>query len=290
MINICDCIIYDYGELKEEKDFMISKIVEFTANTWQAERGEWEKGRDTKQGKEAEQAVFLYFSKYATSLKYIPYDAIRNDRFEKHAPFDGVVFDEKKVSKEALTGIFKKINDEIAEGKYGRISAGLRSEMLASGVFSVEVKSTKVNDTKRSAANFKSYDNRDEIKNLINAICRDDFFTYPHYTRTGEYTWEMYCNFCKSRNPAFSLLSGAALFEAVKAFELSYMDEFYIRVYMDEIHKKAIILGYIAKNDLMEPPFLKKMPQKGKSEEALYLAKSLNDRKHLKDLIAFIEK
>lgn len=187
MINAFDCIIYDYSELINEKDVTVSKIVEHTANTWQPTRGTEEKGRDTTQGKIAEQAVTLYFSKCATSVKYIPYDVIRTDNFEKHAPFDGVLIDEAKVSEEILTGIFQKINDEIDRGSYGQISANLRAEMLAAGVFSVEIKSTKVNDKKRSVANFKSYDNNVEIVNLLKTICQDDFLTYPHYTRKGDY-------------------------------------------------------------------------------------------------------
>lgn len=226
MINAFDCIIYDYSELINEKDVTVSKIVEHTANTWQPTRGTEEKGRDTTQGKIAEQAVTLYFSKCATSVKYIPYDVIRTDNFEKHAPFDGVLIDEAKVSEEILTGIFQKINDEIDRGSYGQISANLRAEMLAAGVFSVEIKSTKVNDKKRSVANFKSYDNNVEIVNLLKTICQDDFLTYPHYTRKGDYNWESYCNYCKNKNGAFSQLSGSALSEAVKTVELANMDEF----------------------------------------------------------------
>ena len=67
------------------------------------------------------------------------------------------------------------------------------------------------------------------------------------------------------------------------------MDDFYIRVYMDEIHNKALILGFITKEDFMKPPYIKKMPKFGKSENALYLAKNLTARKPLEDLITLIE-
>lgn len=290
MINAFNCIIYDYSELAIEKDVTVSKIVAHTANTWQPARGTEEKGKDTTQGKMAEQAVILYLSQCADSIRYIPYDEIRKDNFQKHAPFDGVLVDSAKVSEETLSDIFQKINDEIDRGSFGQISASLRSEMLAAGVFSVEVKSTKVNDKKCAAANFKSYDKDEEIANLLNAICQDDFLTYPHYTRKGDYNWESYCNYCKKRNSTFSQLSGSALSDAVKAVELANMDEFYIRVYMDDVHEKALILGFITKGDFMEFPLLKKMIHKGKSEKALYLAKNLNYRKPLNELIALIEK
>lgn len=290
MINIFNCIIYDYSELTNEKDVTVSKIVEHTANTWQPARGTEEKGRDTTQGKMAEQAVLLYFSKCATSVKYIPYDVIRTDNFQKHAPFDGVLIDEAKVTEETRSLIFKKINDEIDRGSYGQISTNLRKEMLAAGVFSVEIKSTKVSDNKRVAANFKSYDNKPEVADLLEAICQDDFLTYPHYKRMGDYTWESYCIYVKNKDINFSSLSGADLSNAVKAVELANMDEFYIRVYMDDIHKKALILGFIGKDDFMEFPFIKKMPRAGKSEKALYLAKKLNHRKPLSELISLIER
>lgn len=58
---------------------------------------------------------------------------------------------------------------------------------------------------------------------------------------------------------------------------------------MDEIHNKALILGFITKEDFMESPYIKKLILWGKSENALYLAKPLTARKPLKDLISLIE-
>lgn len=59
---------------------------------------------------------------------------------------------------------------------------------------------------------------------------------------------------------------------------------------MDDVYEKALILGFITKGDFMEFPLLKKMIHKGKSENALYLARKLSDRKPLNNLIALIEK
>lgn len=58
---------------------------------------------------------------------------------------------------------------------------------------------------------------------------------------------------------------------------------------MDEIHNKALVLGFITKEDFMESPYVKKMIRRGKSENALYLAKPLTARKPLEDLISLIE-
>ena len=74
MINAFDCIIYDYNEITADSNDAVSQIVSHTANTWQANRGRAEKVRDAKQGKQAEQAVSLFFSKYVKSgiTKSIP--------------------------------------------------------------------------------------------------------------------------------------------------------------------------------------------------------------------------
>ena len=105
MIKAFDCIICDYNEITADTDDNVSQIVSHTANTWQANRGTAEKGRDTKQGKQAEQAVSLFFAKNYSSVKYISYDTIRTDNFLKHAPFDGVLVDCNKVSKTTLLPI-----------------------------------------------------------------------------------------------------------------------------------------------------------------------------------------
>lgn len=289
MINAFDCIIYDYNEITADSNDAVSQIVWHTANTWQANRGTAEKGRDTKQGKQAEQAVSLFFSKYHTSVKYISYDDIRTDNFLKHAPFDGVLVDCNKVSNTTLTEKFAKINKEIADGLYGSISPELRAELYDAGIYTVEIKSTKVNDKKRKTAAFSSYNETVQIKNLLTAICVDDFLTYPHFRRTGDYDWNSYCSYVQRRVPELSSFTGIALQNAIKEIELANMDDFYIRVYMDEIHNKALILGFITKEDFMVSPYIKKMILWGKSENALYLAKPLTARKPLEDLITLIE-
>lgn len=289
MINAFDCIIYDYNEITTDSNDAVSQIVSHTANTWQANRGTAEKGRDTKQGKQAEQAVSLFFSKYHTSVKYISYDNIRTDNFLKHAPFDGVLVNCNKVSNTMLAEKFANVNKEIAKGSYGVISTELRAELYDAGIFTVKIKSTKVNDKKRAAASFSSYDEAVQIKNLLTAICADDFLTYPHFSRTGDYDWNSYCSCVQRRIPELSPFTGVALQNAVKEIELANMDDFYIRVYMDEIHNKALILGFITKEDFMVSPYIKKMIHWGKSENALYLAKPLTARKPLEDLISLIE-
>lgn len=289
MINAFNCIIYDYSDIVADEDNTVSKIVAHTANTWQANRGVEEKGRDTKQGKQAEEAVSLFYSKYQSNVKYISYDTIRTDNYSKHAPFDGVLINTKNVTDKTITEIFAKINQEIEQGSYGNITPELRTEMHDAGIFTVEIKSTKVNDRKRSAVNFSSYNDNTQIKKFLTAICKDDFLTCPHFIRTGDYDWDSYCLYVQQKIPELCSLTGITLKNAVKEIELANMDDFYIRVYMDEIYKKALILGFISKEDFMSSPYIKKMVLTGKSEDALYLARNLSARKPLEDLISLME-
>ena len=97
-----------------------------------------------------------------------------------------------------------------------------------------------------------------------------------------------YCEYVKTRILSFNELQGEILYEAVKSLELSCMDNFYIRVYIDYKYNKILIMGFIDKKELLNPPYIKKMPQFGKSENALYFAKSLNRRRRIEDLLKIL--
>lgn len=283
MINIDNCIIYDFTEVESSKD-TADLIAVNTVNTWQQWRGGEEKAKDTEQGKLAENAFIKFIHDNKSNIKYVPYDDIRTDEFKKHAPFDGMVIKPGTEQTKEYFEIVAKINNEIEQNSFGKISVDLRREMFSKGIYTVEIKSTKVNDKKRSKASFTGYDDEDGIKRLIEAICVDDFLTYPLYTRTGEQTWDTYCTLAKRKNENLKPLEGDELSRAVKSNELANMDDVYIRVYVDVIYKKLLILGYITKNDLLNPPYIKKMLKWDKSENALYFAKNLKSRKFIGEL------
>ena len=97
--------------------------------------------------------------------------------------------------------------------------------------------------------------------------------------------WEEYCNYVKSVDHCFSGLIGKDLSDAVKAKELANMDDFYIRVYVDMENRAVLIIGYITREVFIETPALKKMVQKYKSEDALYLYKTLKSRNFIKNFV-----
>jgi hypothetical protein len=55
------------------------------------------------------------------------------------------------------------------------------------------------------------------------------------------------------------------------------MSHIYIRVYIDELHKKAYIIGMISANSFIDNLVIKHMPQYNKSESALYLATKIRN-------------
>ena len=62
--------------------------------------------------------------------------------------------------------------------------------------------------------------------------------------------------------------------EVVKK-ELSENSDIFIRVYVDD--DGYYLIGFITKEDLLKNPEIKKMIKPGKSQRALYFAKSLKD-------------
>ena len=281
MERIFGCIIYDYDELILEDDNS-ERIAHNTVNTWQGWRGEKEKLDNTRQGKIAESAISTFYQD--KDICYISYDEFRADGFEKHAPFDGLLYTPLCVSEKDFYMLLDEINDEIAQSGVGQISPQLREKLRAYNVFTVEIKSTRISIKKIQYSGFKSYDSFTDKQRLISEICKDDFLTYPKHTRTGDHTWESYCAMVKLRNPAFSRLNGLALLSAVRDMELEYMDDYYIRVYMDESNRKVLILGYITRFDMMNPPIIKKMILPGKSNNALYLSQPLTKRTPIEEL------
>lgn len=82
-----------------------------------------------------------------SSLRYRSYDAIRGDHFEKHAPFDGVIFD-ARISDVILKEAFDRIREDVNEspGDCGTIAVRTREFLEDSGVFTVEIKSSLLQD------------------------------------------------------------------------------------------------------------------------------------------------
>ena len=106
VIYVKDYVFLENISFEERTSDLIAKN---TCNTWQKKRDLLEKIKDTKQGKLAEKFVKQYIEQH-TGLSYLEYDEIRIDNYEKHAPFDGLLYLKDKLNKDILDECIKKIN------------------------------------------------------------------------------------------------------------------------------------------------------------------------------------
>ena len=268
--------------LKEE-DFGLSvdTIAQHTENTWQPDRGEAEIRRNTFQGKLAEEIVENYLKK-VRHLGYLSYDAFRDDASQKHAPFDGLLYD----SGSDLQEVIQLVRGEVQLSSHSSISPEARDTIRQLGCRTVEIKSTKINQKRKQRADFQTYARPQNVARLIEVILQDDFLTYPHYCRSGEISnLQNYCRFVQESEQHFAGLSGEALLDAIIANEKRYQCDIFIRVYTDEAQKYAFILGYLTRDAFFDRNIqIKKMTQPNKSEKAIYFAKNLSSAEDITHL------
>ena len=134
----------------------------------------------------------------------------------------------------------------------------------------MEIKSTRIT-------------NRHKEKDTINyqAILNDDFLAYPKFYRKVPSgieinNWHKYLDYCMNNNKTQPNTDLATLQE----IELNNMYDFYARVYVDQNSSNLFdiyIIGYITKQNLIKDSVIKRMPQYGKSEQALYIATQIKN-------------
>jgi hypothetical protein len=275
-----DVIIFKNLDLKNPAVFS-EKISKNTANTWQSNKDDKEKLKDTQQGKVAEGIVSDYLVE-VLKIKYLSYDSFRSNNFEKHAPFDGLIITEK-TSKEDIKEGINKINAEISKNRFGIISGKTRLHLEKKGIYTVEIKSTKV------AQRHKRLGNSDKM--TIDQIKNDDFLTYPKFLRKSSSVNNIndYMSYLKERKIIPNVTQGNDL-EIIKGIELSYMNYFFIRIYLDYDENKAYLIGFITKSDFfVKMPTIKKMIKFGKSEEAIYFSLPLSSSRAIDNIGSLIK-
>jgi hypothetical protein len=247
-------------------DNSVGKIVDFTANTWQSDRTLSEKKSDTNLGKLAEEVLEDFFRAHLPNIEYLSYDTFRSNNYEKHAPFDGIVYS-KNISAEVLSVFIVKINNEVTNNQWGKISNSLKLDLEKNLIYTVEVKSTRVAERHKR--------NGIDTDSIKKSILQDDFLEYPTRLRTVKFgtmnTLEDYIKFCE-KVEVISCPSGSDKNQIIRDFEQVNMRYFYFRVYIDESLNKAYIVGYIDKFVFSSLFVWKKMKKINKSEHALYLA------------------
>lgn len=272
-----------YGELRIDRS-VIDQITDNTAETWQPDRENDERGSNTEQGKVAEEIVEQFVGQFFTNrISSKSYDEIRNDGFRKHAPFDFLIWETGATD---ISPIILSIQNDISNtpNQFVRLSEYTRRLCKESKVKIVEIKSTKIREAQKRDSGFNgNYDDPNEVLKLVNEIKRcDDIFCYPHFKRSDaseDYSMQDYCQYVKRREVSLANLTGEQLRRRVIDLEVVHQcSDVFVRVYLDQEAKRGFVIGWMQRERLLDYAVLfKKMVQRNKSERALYFAKNLTE-------------
>lgn len=297
VIRLFDHIVCAYYDEHSVDHSIVGHIVQNTVDTWQPDRKLTERGKDTEQGKIAEEIVERFLGEYyRDEMEIKSYDEIRNDNYKKHAPFDFLMWKKGTVD---ITPIVLSIQNDISNtpNEFVRISENTRRLCRYFDVKIAEVKSTKIrNDLKLHACFHGDYHDETEVRRLFETIRQeDDIFCYPHYKRSessDQYTLTDYCEYVKTLQPSLTGFSGDMLWQEVLALEKKMQCcDVIIRVYLDPAARSGMIIGWMKREDLLDEAVqFKRMWQKGKSERALYFAKSLSQTEGMDKLLTVFHK
>lgn len=269
-----DFIIFPVPEDSALDNNEIEQIVTHTHNTWQQNRPIEEIRANTKQGKKAEIVVEKFLEDNSRS-RYLSYDKIRRDEFEKHAPFDGIIYS-ITVEREVLIAAIEHINEDVrtSAGDSGTITVSTREFMENNGIYTVEIKSSMLQDPRdyvRMQHKIKEERTEDDYRRLCEYIKGFyDYFVYPHFCRDNINikTFYDYTVFIRRQRNYFPKDKQAFLYDLMKD-EYDNACDIYTRVFFDNISNEIIIPGYVIKTRFFEEPRIRKMPSP-KSRNAIY--------------------
>lgn len=279
MINFKNTIIIEFSEVLKHDNVNIKSLVEQTVNTWQPHRTMMEKTADTQLGKFAEDCIITALEKNGID-NYHSYDSFRNDNLKYHAPFDGII------SNNLTNDIINLINEAVVK-EGSKLSFQTREKIRKTNSYTVEIKSTRLSQKYKAKAVFNDYNDEIQLGRLIDNLNNLDFLAYPYFTRYGDMTFEQYCYNVETKF-LHSGLRGAELREHIKEIELNNASDIYIRIFIDEVCKKAIIMGWIDRNTFFKQPETSKLILPGKSEIPLYFVSKIKNGKplfNLKDVL-----
>lgn len=246
-------VIFSPKDKFKELNLNESVIINHTENTWEKNRDKREINKNTIQGKIVEE-FFVDLIEYKNSisdklkLKYITYDQIRLDNFKKHAPLDGLLFEQGNPYVEE---VINKINISVSISKYGKLNRDIINFCTKHKVYLVEIKSSKIPDkiyydAKRECGNdsnrirFQKY----IVNSLFNKM---DLFKYPLFTRnngTKIHNTKDYLQWVKNN---IYFMKGKNDTEILE-YEIGESLNLYTRVFIDDktVGKdgKPIFIGY----------------------------------------------
>ncbi len=267
----------------------VEKIVDNTANTWQKGRTREEMYHDTLQGKLAEDmyADFIKFYQPEQTILYLSYDDFREDGFEKHAPIDGILY---LSGNKWLQNGLNIINNDVQNNQYGKVSPNTLSYLKSKGLYTVEVKSSRVPDKDYNGISKQAFRKAHQQQQLISNLRKRDFFVYPEFSRTiGKkvHNFNDYCKYVVEYHSQFAGLSKQELIREIVIKELETKCDIYTRIFMDWNTTESIIgyiTGYALGTDFFIEPRIINMSRKDKSENALYYVFPIESCRNLLDI------
>jgi len=266
MITLQDIILYKNISCPSKLLEQIKIIATHTKNTWQSNRLLGDIIKDTTIGKIAEHTLKEHIAKHSGYV-ILDYDDFRVNNYKKHAPLDCIVFEKQNPN---LQLAINAINLDATNNPNGVMSDNTKELLKNLKIYTMEIKSTRIA-------------NRHKENGAINyqVILNDDFLAYPKFYRKVPSdieinNWHKYLNHCISN----SRVQPNTDLTTLQEIELNNMYDFYARVYVEQINDNLFdihIMGYITKQDFIKNSVIKRMPQCGKSEQALYIATQIEN-------------
>jgi hypothetical protein len=241
-------IIFGYKDDLRNIELNLNKITNHTVNTWEANRNQSELYKNTLQGKIVEE-FFIDLINYKNKinnkrqLSFISYDAFRSDSFEKHAPFDGLIFEEHNSN---VAMIINEINACLSNNEYGKLDNKTLDLCKENRIYTVEIKSSKIpyNIYKNLGDRPRSVPSQ---LNLINNLTRLDLFKYPEFNRVdGDsiHNAEKYLSWVKGNIDSMRGKSD----KEILASERNSSTHLHTRIFIDDKLKnsegKELFIGY----------------------------------------------
>ena len=265
------CKIPDPCVLNPEE---IKKIAAHTKNTWQRKRGSAETLNNTSQGKLAEFALEQYLEN-KTNVRYLSYDDLRADQFDKHAPFDGLLY-QASVDPQHILDWTNEINKEVSVSPSGQISEALRARMADDHIFTVEIKSSQLRAKDyQGVSNVRLPRQVQDYQQIIRNIKKWDYIVYPHFTRRSDTitSFYEYAEFVRDQK-GLAEQSNQEFLRNLILDEFNNACDIYTRLYFDYQSNELFIPGYITKAEFFRNPKIGKMFGE-KSGKALYYMRSI---------------
>ncbi|GEM_PF-816396 len=270
--NVIICPIPENSELDRTQ---IERIVTHTHNTWQHDRPVAEIRANTIQGKKAEIVIEKLLAENSAA-RYLSYDKLRNDNFEMHAPFDGLIYN-CSTGKNRLNEVVRTINNDVKNsvGDTGMLKPETREFLEDNGFYTIEIKSSLLQNP-RDYRNMTHKNRTDRTREDYICLCDHikefyDFFVYPHYCRDNINICSFYdyTVYVRGKNPEFRNCSIENFIIKLMRDEYRNACNIYTRVFFDPLSDEIIIPGYVVKNRFFEEPRIQKMPSP-KSRNAIY--------------------